>query len=207
MQRTAVAGFWQRNYRWAVHAGALAPFAWTLWLVVSDGLTVNPIQDLTLRTGRTALVLLLASLACSPANRWLKWKWALKARRTLGLYAFFYALLHVLIFTVLDYGLDLPLIFAAAVEKRFVLVGMGAFTILLLLAVTSFDYWKVRLRKNWKRLHRLVYLAGGLVILHYAWAVKSDVRVPLAYGAVLLFLLVLRLPLFANLFPRKRSAK
>ena len=195
MQRSAVAEFCQRNYRWAVHTGALAPLAWTLWLVFSGGLTVNPIQDLTLRTGRTALVLLLFSLACSPANRWLKWKWALKARRTLGLYAFFYALLHVLIFTVLDYGLDLRLILAAAVEKRFVLVGMGAFTILLLLAITSFDYWKVRLRKNWKRLHRLVYLAGGLVIVHYAWAVKSDVRVPLAYGAVLLFLLVLRLPL------------
>lgn len=189
-----MAGFWQRNVRWLVHVGALAPLAWMLWLAASGGLTVNPIQDLTLRTGKTALVLLLLTLACSPLNLLLGWRWALKARRTLGLYAFMYATLHVLIFVALDYGFDLRLIGAAVVEKRFVLVGLLAFTILLLLAVTSFDGWKVRLRKNWKRLHRLVYLAGGLVIVHYAWSVKADIRVPLLYGVVLLVLLVLRIP-------------
>ena len=67
--------FWQRHYRWLVHAGALAPLGWTLWLGATGGLTANPIQDLTLRTGKTALVLLLGSLACSPANRLLGWKW------------------------------------------------------------------------------------------------------------------------------------
>lgn len=189
-----MAGFWRRNYRWLTHAGALAPLAWMLWLAASGGLTVNPIQDLTLRTGKTALVLLLGSLACSPANLLLGWKWALKVRRTLGLYAFLYASLHVLIFVALDYGFDLGLILAAAVEKRFVWVGMLAFTILLLLAATSFDYWKVRLRKNWKRLHQMVYLAGGLVVVHYAWSVKADIRVPLLYGALLAVLLALRLP-------------
>lgn len=189
-----MAEVWQRNYRWMVHAGALAPLTWMTWLAVTGGLTVNPIQDLTLRTGKTALVLLLITLACSPANLFLRWKWALKARRTLGLYTFLYATLHMLIFVALDYGFDLGLILAAVLEKRFVLVGLAAFTILLLLAVTSFDYWKVRLRKNWKRLHRLVYLAGVLVIVHYAWSVKADIRVPLLYGGLLLALLVVRIP-------------
>lgn len=191
-----MAKFWRQNYRWLVHAGALAPLGWMLWLAITGGLTVNPIQDLTLRTGRTALVLLLLTLACSPANRFLGWRWAIKIRRTLGLYTFGYTALHALIFVALDYGFDLRLIGAAVVEKRFVLVGMAAFTILLALAVTSFDQWKVRLRKNWKRLHRLVYLAGVLAVLHYAWAVKADLRLPLASGVVLVILLALRLPAF-----------
>jgi sulfoxide reductase heme-binding subunit YedZ len=184
----------QRNYRWLAHAGSLAPLAWMAWLAGTGGLTVNPIQDLTLRTGKAALILLLISLACSPANLIFGFRWAIKVRRTLGLYAFLYAALHLLIFAGLDYGFNLSLIGAAIVEKRFVLAGFAAFTILLLLAVTSFDRWKVILGKNWKRLHRLVYLAGILVIVHYVWLVKADVRVPLLYGLLLFGLLVLRLP-------------
>ena len=111
-----------------------------------------------------------------------------------NLYAFLYAAVHFLIFSVLDYGLDLSLIWDAIAEKRFVLVGFAAFLILTPLAITSTKGWMRRLGKNWKRLHYGVYLAAVLVIVHFVWLVKADIRRPLLYGAVVALLLVLRLP-------------
>jgi methionine sulfoxide reductase heme-binding subunit len=175
------------------------PFFWLIWDAIANNLTVNPIQALTLRTGRYALTFLLLSLACTPASSILGLKQAIKVRRPLGLFAFFYAALHVSIFVLLDYGLNLRLILEAMFEKRYLLVGAGAFTILLFLAVTSFNWWKKRLKKNWKRLHRLVYLAGILVIVHFIWASKGDLQTfsgeiirPILYGIVLIGLLVVR---------------
>jgi sulfoxide reductase heme-binding subunit YedZ len=95
---------------------------------------------------------------------------------------------------VLDYGFDLRLMVDTIAEKRYILAGLSAFLIILPLAITSFDWWKKRLGKNWKRLHRLVYLAALLVVLHYTWLVKSDIRVPLLYGLGIVILLVLRIP-------------
>jgi sulfoxide reductase heme-binding subunit YedZ len=118
----------------------------------------------------------------------------LKARRTLGLYAFLYAALHFLIFVGLDYTFNLSLIWSGITEKRFVLAGLAAFILLSLLALTSFTWWQKRMGKRWKQLHRLVYLAGILVIVHYIWLVKADIRPPLLFGALLLVLLALRLP-------------
>jgi sulfoxide reductase heme-binding subunit YedZ len=95
---------------------------------------------------------------------------------------------------VVSNSLNLYSIYAATFEKRFALVGFAAFMILLPLALTS-NQWAMRaLRKNWKRLHRLVYLAAILVIIHYVWLVKSDIREPLLYGALVVFLLALRVP-------------
>jgi sulfoxide reductase heme-binding subunit YedZ len=161
---------------------------------LTKNLTVNPIQAATQRTGDTALVMLLVSLACSPAVSILGIKGLLKFRRTLGLYAFFYAGLHFSIFLGLDYAFNLSLVWADFAEKRFILVGFLTGLILLVLAVTSFQWWMIRLRKGWKRLHRLVYLAGVLAVLHYLWAVKADIRLPLLAGGILLLLLLLRLP-------------
>jgi sulfoxide reductase heme-binding subunit YedZ len=158
----------------------------------TDNLTFNPIQAATLRTGKLALIFLLLSLACTPLSSLLKFKPALKVRRTLGLFAFMYAAIHVCIFFVLDYGLDLRQIWNGIIEKRYILAGAGAFLILLPLALTSFKWWMKHLGKNWKRLHRLVYLAGVFVIVHYIWLVKSDIRVPLLYGAVMLLFLLVR---------------
>jgi sulfoxide reductase heme-binding subunit YedZ len=151
--------------------------------------------------------MLVLALACTPMNTLFHFRPALKARRTFGLYVFFYAFLHVSIFVVLDYGFDLRLMVDTIAEKRYILAGLSAFLIILPLAITSFDWWKKRLGKNWKRLHRLVYLAALLVVLHYTWLVKSDIRVPLLYGLGIVILLVLRIPAvrrkLANLnFPR-----
>ncbi len=181
-------------FRILVHVAALAPLAVLIWDIVQDQLSFNPIQDITARTGRTALTLLLVALACTPANTLFGFRRALTVRRALGLYAFLYAGLHFLTFTLLDYGLDLVQIGNTIAEKRFVLVGFAAFVILLALAITSTKGWMKRLGKKWRSLHRLIYLAALLAVVHFVWLVKSDIREPLRFGAVAIALLALRLP-------------
>jgi sulfoxide reductase heme-binding subunit YedZ len=176
------------------HIGAMLPLGLLLWDWRSGNLTANPIQAATLRTGKSALVLLVLSLACTPLNTLFGLRQALPLRKWFGLYAFFYAGLHFLIFVGLDYGFDIVLLKGAIFEKRYALVGLLTGLILLPLALTSTQGWMRRLGKRWKQLHRLVYLAGVLAVVHYVWLVKSDIRVPLLYGAIVGFLLLLRLP-------------
>jgi len=186
--------FFDRAFRPLVHLAALAPLALLAWDALNNNLTINPIQAAMQRSGKTALVLLVLSLACTPLNAIFGFKPALRVRRALGLYAFLYASLHFAIFMALDYGLDLPLLWQDALKKPYALVGFAAGLILLALAITSFKYWQKRLGRRWKSLHRLAYLAGILVIVHYTWVVKADIRQPLAWGAIVLVLLLLRLP-------------
>jgi sulfoxide reductase heme-binding subunit YedZ len=176
------------------HVGALLPLALLIWDYWQDRLSVNPIQDITFRTGKPALVLLVLSLGCTPLNSLFGFKSALKVRRTLGLYAFLYVGLHLLTFVGLDYGFDLALIREAIFEKRYALVGFAAFLILLPLAITSTKGWMRRMGKYWKRLHRWVYLAALLAVLHFVWLVKSDIREPLIYAAIVATMLLLRIP-------------
>lgn len=186
--------FFDRAFRPLVHLAALAPLALLAWDALNNNLTINPIQAAMQRSGKTALVLLVLSLACTPLNAIFGFKPALRVRRALGLYAFLYASLHFAIFMALDYGLDLPLLWQDALKKPYALVGFAAGLILLALAITSFKYWQKCLGRRWKSLHRLAYLAGILVIVHYTWVVKADIRQPLAWGAIVLVLLLLRLP-------------
>jgi sulfoxide reductase heme-binding subunit YedZ len=177
-----------------VHIGELIPLALIIVYAFTGHLTANPIQDITFRTGKTALTLLLLSLLCTPLNTLFGLKQVLPLRRPLGLWAFFYVCVHLFIFAVLDYGLDWGLIQQTIAEKRYVLVGFTAFLLLLPLALTSTKGWMRRLGKRWKQLHRLVYLAGVLAIIHFVWLVKADIREPLLYGAILGVLLLLRVP-------------
>jgi sulfoxide reductase heme-binding subunit YedZ len=176
-----------------VHAWALWLLAALAWDYAQDTFLVDPVREMTTRTGRLALTFLLLSLACTPANTLLGYKKILRLRRPLGLYAFVFAALHFLIFAGLDYDFDLALLRPAILDQRYVLAGTGAFLILLALALTSNKLSQRRLRKNWKRLHRLVYPSAFLVILHFLWLSK-DSRAPTRYGALLALLLVLRLP-------------
>jgi methionine sulfoxide reductase heme-binding subunit len=176
-----------------VHIGAWIPFAVLVWDGLANHLGAEPIREITFRTGKTALILLILSLACTPANMLFGFKSALKVRRALGVYAFFYALAHAMMFIVVDYGLDLELLQGALLEKPYALVGATAFLILLPLALTSTKGWKSRLGRQWTMLHRWVYLAVLLVIVHFVWLVKLDVREPLIYGAIAVALLTLRL--------------
>lgn len=197
----------------AVHIGAWIPLAWLVWAYYAHRLTVNPIQDATQRTGRYALALLVLCLACTPIHIVLGWRGAVRVRRALGLYSFLYALIHVLILSGLDYGFNFIYLFADFRSKVYVWVGVAAFLILLALAVTAFHSSMILLGKNWKRLHRLVYAAGVLVVLHYAWAKKGDlfrlrgdIRQPLFYGIVVIVLLGLRIPPVARGVKRLRAS-
>lgn len=168
---------------------------------LADRWTVNPIQFLEQQLGRAAVYMLVASLAVTPLITLTGWKALARHRRTLGLYAFFYFVLHFGVFAVLDYGLDWREMLRLTTEKPFIVVGLLAGVILLALAVTSFRYWMKRMGKGWQLLHKGVYLASGLVILHYAWAVKGslttlsgDILRPLSMGLLVALLLVLRIP-------------
>jgi sulfoxide reductase heme-binding subunit YedZ len=186
-----------------VHAGALLPLAWIVWQYTQGLFLIDPVREITTLTGRTALILLVLTLACTPISSLFGFKQVLRVRRALGLYAFLYASLHFATFVWLDYGFDLELLVEAVFAQRYVVVGFASGLILLALAVTSTRGWQKRLGKNWKRLHRLTYLAGILAVVHFAWLVK-DIRVPLQYGVVLALLLVLRLPRVRKAVSRAR---
>lgn len=160
---------------------------------MAGGLSVNPIQDLTLRTGYAGLVLLMLCLACTPAATLFGWNWAVALRKPLGLYSFLYVCLHLLVFVVADYGLDWNLIRQAVAEKRYVVAGFAAFLLLLPLALTSSRWAMRRLGRWWKRLHWLIYPGGVLAVFHFLWLSKVPTE-PLLFGGVLVVLLALRVP-------------
>lgn len=185
----------------AIHIYAWSAIAWILIEIFNNTFSINPIQELEQRTGRHAITLLVLSLLCTPMNIIFKWSEPLKRRRTLGLYAFMYVFIHVLIFVNLDYGLAWSLIVQTVFEKPYIVVGLIAFLMLIPLALTSFDIWKIRLGKNWKRLHQTVYILAPLAILHYAWSKKGDIFTlsgdisrPLTYAIILAIFLILRIP-------------
>ena len=180
--------------RITVHVGSLIPLTVLIWSYFNQRLGVNPIREMTLRTGKTALILLTLSLACTPVNTLLGFKPALKVRRALGLYAFLYAAVHLFIFVGLDYGFDPAMLQDGIMQNRYVLVGLAAFMILLLLAITSTKGWMRRLGQLWKKLHQWVYVAALLAIVHFVWLVKADVREPLIYGSIVLALVLMRVP-------------
>lgn len=192
-----------RWLRLLVHIGALIPLAWTIWQYWQGLFLVDPVREITTRTGKTSLILLVLTLLCTPLATLFGFKEGLRVRRTLGLYTFLYVSLHFATFVWLDYGFDLALLQEAIFAQRYVLVGFAAGLILLALAITSTRGWKRRLGKNWKRLHRLIYLASVLVIVHFAWLVK-DLREPLRYGLVVAVLLVLRIPRVRHAVSRAR---
>jgi sulfoxide reductase heme-binding subunit YedZ len=179
--------------QWVVHIGSLIPFLILVFDGLTNNLTVNPIQEITQRTGRTAILWLMFSLACTPLNIVFGLKAFNQVRRPLGLYAAFYATLHLLTFLILDYWLDFQLIFRSLLEKPFIVVGTLAFLILLALTITSTTRSIKRLGKKWKKLHQLVYAAGVLVIVHYIWALKADITQPIIYSFVLAVLLIVRI--------------
>lgn len=188
-----------------VHIAALLPLAILVWDFTQGGLTANPIQEIQLRTGRYALILLVLTLACTPISTMFGLKQVLQLRRPLGLYAFLYASLHFLNFVGLDFGFNFDLIKEGILEKRFALVGLAAFLCLLPLAVTSTRGWMRRLGRNWHRLHWLIYPAALLAVLHFTLQVKADYRSPLLYGAVVVLLLVIRLPVLRKAVSKFRS--
>jgi sulfoxide reductase heme-binding subunit YedZ len=136
--------------------------------------------------------MLMVTLAVTPIHTVVKIRETNSVRRTFGLYTFFYASLHGLIFFWIDYGFNFEFILLEVVDKRFIIVGVISFLLLTPLAVTSTNNWQKRLGKKWKTLHKTIYLIGVLVIIHYVWQVKADIRWPMIYGVILAILLVAR---------------
>lgn len=151
-------------------------------------------EQITHRTGWWALTLLLATLAITPLRRLTGWNRVIQLRRMLGLFAFAYATLHVLTYFALDQLFDLRYIAEDIVERPYITAGFAAWLLLIPLAVTSTRRWIRRLGKRWQRLHRLVYPAAGLAVLHFLWLVKADTREPVVFGILLILLLLLRVP-------------
>ncbi len=178
----------------AVWIGGLWPLALIVLAVVTGTISANPLEDVTDRTGKATIILLMVTLAVSPVRRLSGWNGVIAARRPLGLFAFFYACLHFLIY-LFDHTFTWGLIAQDVVEHPYVTAGFAALLILAALAVTSTRGWIRRLGKGWQKLHRLVYLAVGLGVIHFLWAVKKDLREPLVYAAVFAVLMAFRLPL------------
>ncbi|MFC2052509.1 sulfite oxidase heme-binding subunit YedZ [Chloroflexota bacterium] len=184
--------------RIVIHILALLPLVVLIWDFTQGNLTANPIREVQLRTGASAINLLMLSLACTPINILTGFRPVLALRRSLGIYTFFYALLHFINFIGLDYGFNFALIREDIFEKRYAIVGFVSFILLLPLAITSVKRLKQRLGRNWQRLHWLVYLAATLAVVHYIWQTKVDIHLPLIYGGVLVILLAIRLPMVRN---------
>ena len=152
----------------------------------------EPIRQVTRRTGEWALIFLLGSLAITPLNIVFGWKQLFPLRKWLGLYAFMYVCLHFLSFVGLDYQFAWGFIIEEITRRYYAIVGFAAFLILLPLAATSTKWAMRKLRKNWRRLHRLVYLAGLLGVIHFALSVKNAYTEPAMYGLLLALLLLIR---------------
>lgn len=188
--------------RFVVIGILLAPATWIVGRVAVGDLGADPVETLSQETGRWALRFLLATLAVTPARRWLGWNRLVVHRRSLGLAAFGYAIVHFLLFVGLDQGFDLAAIVGEIAERRWITLGFTALVLMIPLALTSTNGMVRRLgARRWRRLHRLVYLVGLAAVLHYFWAVKADTRLPIVYGLVLAVLLASRL------VPRRARAR
>jgi methionine sulfoxide reductase heme-binding subunit len=169
------------------------------------GLGANPIERVLHHTGWWALTLLLVTLAVTPARRLTGRNELVRARRPIGLFAFFYASLHLATYLFLDQLLAWRYIVEDVTRRPFITVGLLAWTLLLPLAVTSTRGWMARLGRDWTRLHRLVYLATALGLLHYFWKVRADTRVPVLYAILLIGLLAARVAWTRRRSPAKAS--
>lgn len=178
---------------------ALAPLAMLGQRLLNGRLGANPIEFLEHALGDWSLRFLLLSLAMTPLRSLTGWVWPLKLRRTVGLWAFAYICLHFAVYIVFDLNILAPMRAVAKlgedlVKRLYITIGFTAWLFLLPLAITSTDGWQRRLKRRWKMLHRLVYPAAVLGVLHYVWLVKKDLSEPLLYAAILAVLLAWRLP-------------
>jgi len=193
-----VLGKGRTDWRWVgfkalAHALALLPLALIVRDVLMDTLGPDPVAAITHATGDWALRILLVCLALTPLRRLLGQSWPIRFRRLTGLYAFFYASLHLATYLVLDLGQYWSQILEDIVKRPYITVGFAAWLLLVPLALTSTRGWMRRLGRRWSQLHRLVYAVAALAVLHFLWLVKSDLREPLVYAAVLALLMGLRL--------------
>ncbi len=193
----------KRTFTWlrlTVHLLGILPLVYLTYAFFANKLTINPIQDLEQTLGRIAIYWLVATLAVTPLYTLTGIRDLPKRRRAVGLYAFLYTCLHLLIFFGPDYAFNFVQIWQLVIGKVYLLVGVLAVLMLIPLAVTSFDYFIRKMGKNWKRLHWLVYPVVVVAILHYGLAQKGDIFTlrgniirPVLWGLLTFILLAFRL--------------
>lgn len=187
-----------RLFYWLVFAAAAAPGGVLAWRAWTGELGVNPAETLLHTTGRWALGILIATLAVTPIRRLTGWNRIQQVRRMVGLWSFSYALAHFLLYAVFNHLGDIRAIWADVVERPFILSGMAALVILTVLAATSPAAMVRRLGRRWRTVHRFVYPAAVLGVVHFAWGQKADIREPLVWGGVLGLLLLVRVAAWAG---------
>jgi methionine sulfoxide reductase heme-binding subunit len=176
-----------------VFLASLGPAAWLSWAAVTGNLSVNPLADLTNETGVWTLRFLCITLAITPLRRLTGWNLLIQYRRMLGLFAFFYATVHLFSYIAFDRFFAFGEILADVAKRPFITAGMTAFFFMLPLAVTSTKGWIRRLGRRWQTLHRLVYVSALAACLHFVWKVKVVIGEPVYYAAILAVLLAFRL--------------
>ncbi|KDE41008.1 Membrane protein YedZ [Nitrincola lacisaponensis] len=186
---------------WLFWCAGLAPFVLLMYQVVTDQAGADPAQMLVLATGLWALRFLWLTLAVTPLRRLPRLGWLIRFRRMLGLYAFFYAVLHLLAFITFILGWRVDLVWREFTERPYIVVGLLSLLLLLPLAVTSTTYWMRRLGRNWVRLHWLIYPAAVLAMVHFIMQIRAGYAEQLLYGSLLLILLGYRA--VVKLFPKK----
>ena len=195
-----------------MHIFGWLPLVVLAYYYLTNMLTINPIQDIEQRLGRIAIYWLVGALAVTPLYTLTGWRELPNRRRATGLYAFLYTCLHIVWFLGADYGFFWPQIVSLILGKVYLWVGVAAALLLIPLAVTSFDYFKRTMGKNWKRLHWLVYPAAEISVLHYALAQKGDIFrlrgnivAPFFWLVVTTLLLIMRIPPVRRLLSRGRQ--
>ncbi len=182
-----------------IFLGALAPLASIALRAAQNALGANPIAQVQNELGLTALIFLVAAMACTPAKLLLGWTWQMRVRREIGLFGFFYASVHFLTYLLADLQLAFATLLEDIAQRPFITVGFAALVLLIPVAVTSTNGWVKRLGyRRWQRIHWLVYPAGILAVIHFIWRVKIDVSQPLTYAAILAALLAVRLLVYLS---------
>ena len=177
-----------------IWVAGFCPLAWQVWAFFTGHLEAEPVKGMEHFTGRTALIILFITLTVSPIRRLTGWNGVIKLRRLIGLFSFFYAVIHFTIFLVFDLELSFGRLTEEVVKRPYITVGFAVLLMLTTLAVTSPQAMVRKLGgKRWRALHRIIYLAAAGGVLHFTWAQKKDIRLPLIYAAVLAVLLGFRL--------------
>ena len=192
-----------------VFAASLIPAARLVVGLFTDGLGANPVEFITHTTGTFALVFLMITLAVTPLRRITGYASLIRLRRMLGLFAFFYTVLHLSTFVVLDHFFDPAAILQDVVKRPYITAGSVGFLLMVPLAATSTAGWIRRLGgRRWQQIHRLVYFSAIAGVVHFLWLVKADLREPLIFAGVLAVLLGYRIAAWRNApWAKKRAAR
>ena len=183
----------RKIYKPSIFFLSLIPLILIVYKTFTNNLGPEPIKEITHHTGEWALIFIVFTLAMSPLKKITNLNIWISFRRMLGLFAFFYASLHLMTYVGLDYRFDLENISRDILTKKFIFIGFAAWLLLVPLAITSSKKMMGILKHNWKKLHRLTYIIAIFAVVHFLWLVKRDLTEPLIYLFIILALLAFRI--------------